>query len=631
MPFFLKTRASARVLTLASTLISGTVFNANAQSSEGNYYFFGDSATGQGNWSAIVGERGEDHSPYSSNNGFQRESNGLIWAEMLGRDVDIISDPDRDSSNINFAISGAHMTQGGDLQEFGIDTGVQIQTHFFKSLVDNGDLTVGNKDVFFVLAGGNDFLDRLEIDDPALEIQEDVINATLANVETLIEAGAKTIILSEVQPIQYAPEFADDAESRAIMSALMADTNASIASAISHLDIPDDVNIVTQKYTDMVSYIVSNAEKLGFSNVNTPCYDDENGTICASDTEGQNKYLFLDDLHFTEAGHAIEAKWWQATLSGANGDASLQTGRMPRIVQYQIETFQRDIKPGQLLSFNKKFSAYARPIYGAAKLEGQGDSPRTNLTQDGAILGMEGRVFDNLIVGAALSIGDMTSKFADGGRYEVKGGGFSLYAATEAFNSVLSVKATKGGHEIEGISRPTGVPFLYSDGETEAQFWHLEIAARKNFDFDVIELNTGLIASMADISVDGYTETGADGLNLQFENQSLDTHSLALEFGTKGPKANLFEGNFTVRPFGQITYTRQLGDDTYNVQSQLIDNTANRVSRSLQAAREDHFNFNIGLEAEIAKRLVVEARYTVNEASDLEDDDSGSISLRFAF
>jgi len=630
MPFFLKTRASVRVLTLASTLISGAAFNANAQSSEGNYYFFGDSATGQGNWSAIAGERGEDHSPYSSNNGYQRESNGLIWAEMLGRDVDIISDPDRDSENINFAISGAHMTEAGDLQEYGIDTGVQVQTQFFKSLVDNGDLAIGNRDIFFVLAGANDFLDRLEIDDPAHEIQADLLSATVSNIDVLIGAGAKTIILSEVQPIQYAPEFADDAETRAVMSALMADTNAMIATAISQLDIPDDVNIVTQKYTDMINYIVTNADKLGFTNTNTACYD-ENGVLCAPDKAGQNKYLFLDDLHFTEAGHAIEAKWWQATLSGANGEASLQTGRMPRILQYQIETFQRDIKPGQFLSFNKQFSAYARPIYGAAKLEGQGESPRTSLTHDGAILGMEGRVFDNLIIGAALSVGDVTNKFADGGRYEIKGGGFSLYAATEAFNTDLSVKATKGGHEIDGISRSTGVPLLSSNGETEAQFWHLEIAARKNFDFDVIELNTGLVASMADISVDGYSETGANGLNLRFEKQDLDTHSVALEFGAKGPKANLFEGNFTIRPLGQINYTRQLGDDTYNVQSQLVDNTANRVSRSLQAAREDHFNFNIGLEAEIAKRLVVDARYTVNEASDLEDDDTGSISLRYAF
>ncbi len=617
----------------AGLLVSASILSAaaQAQTTAGNFYFFGDSATGQGNWSAIAGDRDEDHYPYSSNNGFQRESNGLIWAEMLGRDVDIISDPDRDSKNVNFAISGAHMTEGGDLQEYGIDTGVRVQTEFFENLVQDGDITIRSNDVFFMLAGANDFLDRLEMDDPAEEIQADVVNAAIINIETLVEAGAKTIILSEIQPIQYAPEFSEDAETRSILSALMAETNGQIAARIDALELGDDVNIITQKYTDMVNYITTNASKLGFENTNTACYDSEAETICSTSKEGQNKYLFLDDLHFTEAGHAIEAKWWLATLAGANGDASLQTGQLPRVIQHQLEGFQRKIKPGQYLIDGQNFAAYTSLISGSSKFKTSAQNAQSKLSHDGTILGMEGRAFGNLVIGAALSLGDTNTSFADGGGSKVKGGGFSLYAAAPVFDTNFSMKMTKGGHEIEGISRSTGVPFLVALGQTESNFKHVELAARRNFQFDQFELNAGLIASMAEIDVDAYTETSATGLNLRFEDQNLDTRSIALEMGTKGPELSFLAGDLKVRPIGQLTYTRQLGDDTYSVVSQLVENTANPVSRTLAAATENHFNLQLGLETDIAQNWRVDLRYEVNNASDIKSDDAASLNLLYRF
>ena len=45
---------------------------AQAQAGSGNWYFFGDSNIGQGNFSAIVGSRGDDFFPNSSNNGFEQ-------------------------------------------------------------------------------------------------------------------------------------------------------------------------------------------------------------------------------------------------------------------------------------------------------------------------------------------------------------------------------------------------------------------------------------------------------------------------------------------------------------------------------------------------------------------------------
>ena len=152
--------------------------------------------------------------------------NGLIWAELLGRDVDIILDPDIDSPNINFAISGAHMTRGGDLVPFGVETGVRVQTEEFAALVESDALSIGNNDVAFMIAGANDFLDRLEIDDPADEIVADVAAAAAENIAALANSGVKTIILSEIQPLRFAPQFSGDPETQDALAQLIEAANA---------------------------------------------------------------------------------------------------------------------------------------------------------------------------------------------------------------------------------------------------------------------------------------------------------------------------------------------------------------------------------------------------------------------
>ena len=83
MSKFTKARAFSHASTTSACLFSGFAAltlmapsasaQANTNAGSGNYYFFGDSNIGQGNFSAIVGSRYEDFYPNSSNNGFERE------------------------------------------------------------------------------------------------------------------------------------------------------------------------------------------------------------------------------------------------------------------------------------------------------------------------------------------------------------------------------------------------------------------------------------------------------------------------------------------------------------------------------------------------------------------------------
>lgn len=641
MPISFKARAGSCALTLASTLMTGGAVlgllplmadaQANPDAGRGNFYFFGDSATGQGNYSAIVGEQGEDHSPYSSNDGFQRESNGLIWAEMLGRDVDIVLDPNAASDNLNFAISGAHMTRGGDLAAFGIETGVATQTELFSALVGNGTLAVNETDVAFILAGANDFLDRLEEDDPADEIMMDVAHAAAFNVRTLSDAGLKTIILSEMQPLQLAPQYADAPEVQAALADLVDATNAAILAAVAAEALPADVNVVTMKYGAMLDHITANANALGFTNVTGSCFDPETGELCSAEAHVQNSYLFFDDLHFTERAHRLEAQWWQATLAGANGRASHQTARMPRIMFEQHAQQLGYIRPGTHTDSLDRLAVWMTPTRSAYDLGGEGLVPRADLVQDGAVLGIEGRLPHNFSVGGALSLADTTAKFEDGGRYTLQGGALSVFGAVDHQGlGRVSLILTKGGHEIDEINRVTGVELLSAGGATDSSYWNVELAARSTDAIGAFEIDHGVTVSTGRIKVDGYAESGADGLALRFEDQAFNYRMASLDASLRGPGWRLSDA-LVLRPTLDAVYMHQFGDDDYALTSQLIDNTAQAVTIRTRAPAEDRFDAGLGVALSIGERWTLSARYARQLANDLADSHAAALTLSAAF
>jgi outer membrane autotransporter protein len=633
----LAARAGSLALNSASALLTGaavlTVFApfAHAETGDGNWYFFGDSNVGQGNFSAIVGSRGEDFYPNSSNNGFERDSNGFIWAEMMGRDVDIILDPDIDSPNINFGISGAHMDRGGDLVPYGIETGVRVQTESFAGLVGQGAIAVGEDDVAFMIAGANDFLDRLAVDDPADEIIADVASAAAANVLELANVGVKTIILSEIQPLQFAPDYADEPEVQAALAELVEVANAEMFAAIEAAGLPDDVNLVTMKYKDFITYVTSHGNALGFSNTTEACYREDEGTLCAPDFAGQNTHLWFDELHMTESGHRLAAQWWLATLNGASGQASRQTGRMPRIAYEQMESHRGLVRPGTHAGPDQRFAAWLSPVSSEMKLETAGGNPSAKLDLDGAVFGMERRFAEHFILGGALSVGKTEALFNDGGRYRMEGGAVSLYTALDyQEEGRLSLSVTKGGHDITGINRVTGVDLLSAGGETESSYWDVELAARTTDKIGVFEVDHGMSLSTGRISVDGYSETGAAGLALAYEKQAFNYQCLGLDAVVRGPAYRLTE-TVSIAPVADVAYAWQFGDDDYRVTSQLIGNTAQAVSVRSQAPAEDRFDVGVGFQLGLGARWTVSARYAQKWASDITRADESMVSLRMAF
>lgn len=620
-------RTGALGLMTGTALLLTTPF-AHANSN-GAYYFFGDSATGQGNYSAITGQVGEDHSPYSSHNGHQRESNGLIWAEMMGRDVDLILDPEATSENLNFAISGAHMTTGGDLTEFGIETGVRRQTELFGALVDDGTLSVSPDDTFFLLAGANDFLDRLVIDDPAEDIIADVAQAARANVMELASRGAKTIVLSEIQPIQFAPQFSNEPELQQVLGNLMTEANQQMLAAVTAEGLPDGVNVVTMKYSDFITHIMSNAQALGFNETATPCYNSETGSLCSTDKAEQNKFIFFDDLHLSEGAQRIEAQWFQSTLEAASGEASRQFGRIPDVTQFEMESVLRRIGKGRP-DAEAGLHVYTEVLKERPILSNGGLESIVETKFQGGVLGAEKFVSDQIFVGGAFSYLNSEVGTIRGGSYDTKSTAIHGYAGLKPGVFDVRVGGAYGWLDVDKFARPTGVDLQTAEGKTDGRFHNVYIRAGSELDILGANITGDVSFHASKIKVDGFAETGAAGLALRYEDQARKSRRLEADLTIRPVSINLGR-NVKLSPVADFNYRRELTDGDYTVSSQLIDNTANSSRFITDGAAPDRLTGAFGVDAVINDRWTLGARYERSWADDLNDAEGISLSLKRSF
>jgi phospholipase/lecithinase/hemolysin len=300
-------------------------------------FAFGDSLSDAGNLFA-ESESTIPLAPYVNGH----FSNGPTWVEDLSQMLGLgVMKPFLTSNDgTNYAFGGA---QSGitNINPFDPNSPIHIdfpdQINAF-NLVDPHPvkgalytLDIGANDIMNALAafvGGT-----ISLADVKTIVSQAETN-TIKSVGTLFGLGARSLLYYEVPNLGLTPRF-DGTALQSLASDLAGSFNAAVLKGLAPLE-GDGLKVFTLDTYDLLDEIKADPSKFGFDNVSAPCWtgtftDPLSGALCSTVPDDQDKFLFWDEVHPTEAGHlwaaefaaqalaAPEASTWVMMLVGFAG------------------------------------------------------------------------------------------------------------------------------------------------------------------------------------------------------------------------------------------------------------------------------------------------------------------------
>jgi phospholipase/lecithinase/hemolysin len=266
---------------LAVSLISWWTSAVAAGPSYDQIIAFGDSLSDTGNDLIAFGS---PQPPYYQG----RFSNGPIWLDYLATKLGVPDPQPSLAGGTNYAYGGA--TASSALSPSNIPyLGQQVQMY-----LQNSPKADPNA-LYTVLAGANDFFGGQT--NPAIPA-----NAVDAALSTLIAAGAKNILVSNLPPQGITPDIrAQGPAAVAAIDALDVAFNADLAADVASLKAANPgVSISLLDLYSLTNTVLRDPGAYGFT-------DTTDEGILAGPNANLNQYLFWDDVHPTTAGHALIA------------------------------------------------------------------------------------------------------------------------------------------------------------------------------------------------------------------------------------------------------------------------------------------------------------------------------------
>jgi phospholipase/lecithinase/hemolysin len=135
---------------------------------------------------------------------------------------------------------------------------------------------------------------------------------TIDSVGTLFGLGARSLLFYEVPNLGLTPRF-DGTALQSLASGLAESFNVAVLKGLAPLE-GDGLKVFTLDTYDLLGEIKADPIGFGFNNVSSPCWtgtftDPSSGTLCSTVPDDQNKFLFWDEVHPTEAGHLLTAEF----------------------------------------------------------------------------------------------------------------------------------------------------------------------------------------------------------------------------------------------------------------------------------------------------------------------------------
>jgi phospholipase/lecithinase/hemolysin len=237
---------------------------------------------------------GDSYSDNGKNMWDGRASNGPVAVEVLATRLNV---PLND-----YAVGGAKSdfdNLNGWPNTGGLGQVAQFKTELKGQSADPQAL-------YFVMIGGNDFLEKTSVDNPALT--DKVVDNITMGVTQLAQLGAKRFLVIADDAIAPLPFVTTDGyASKAVEFQTLLDSK--LSDRIDKLKSQLKIEITTFDYTALDAKIRKNPSAYGLTNVTDACQPWlEVKPICAT----PDQYYFWDAIHPTRRVHQIFGEAWAA-------------------------------------------------------------------------------------------------------------------------------------------------------------------------------------------------------------------------------------------------------------------------------------------------------------------------------
>jgi outer membrane lipase/esterase len=553
-----------------------------------------------------------------------RFSNGPTFVELLAGNANFAAgqssqarfygplflfNPATVEGNVNLAIGGA-TTVGGDIfLNVGIPS-VEDQINDFQSAGGR----FGTNDLVTLLAGANDIFNA-DLDAGAAA---NAATAQSRNVTTLINAGARTILIANLPNLGATPRFNGDATTAAAGLVATNTFNGILATDLQALAAGNpQANLVQADLRGMLDIVIANPEAFGFTNVTQACAT-PGGGVCAN----PNEFLFFDDVHPTAAGHLFLAQFVDALLS--TDDQAAMTGPLGEMtVSARLEASDilfRQAVP--LLSSGGQGGPYAEIVGQFGSGSGGGGGSDFDYQLAGIRVGFDARR-DAFILGAAFAYleGDIDGRNLTADTSTAQIDAYVLYQFAPFF---VGLEGGVSFANFDDIRRDTGIPTLIAESETDSVSYTVAATLGTQIDMGGIRLTPAVRVGYLSANVDAFSE------NVPLLALTISDREIEAGFWTVRLRASAYLGE-TWRPrvFVEVGY-----EDLFSVEDgysgRLIDNTAQAVESTPNAIEARGFFLKAGATAEIGEGVQLGAEYGISLQDSGDDVHSGRVSLKFS-
>lgn len=193
-------------------------------------------------------------------------------------------------------------------------------------------------------------------------------------------------------------------------------------------------------------------------------------------------------------------------------------------------------EPGGLLS--DKWGMWARGNYSFGEKDRNASSPAFDADQWALVGGLDYRFNDRLVGGVSLAYGQSSIEFnpRDEGGLDTDTWAFSLYGSTYAarnfyFDAIFNVaNADYGADRNITYVDGTGLVNVDAQGDTDGMTYSAGLSGGYDFLVGGLTLSPTLGLFYIDATIDGFTERGAGGLNLIYDEQTFQSFTGNLGF-----------------------------------------------------------------------------------------------------